>query len=197
MPCRLFSPGIHVEALSHNGSERLPTAEMSDPREDSRMDNMTLGPGHKSLRRGRCSIPGQIYAVTFTTAHRVPWFADFETARVAAGTLVSSMRTTDAEMLAWVLMPDHAHVLLALGARWSLQKTVQRLKWGTANAVNRTAGRRGILWARAFHDHALRTDEDVRSVARYIVLNPVRAGLVARCGDYSFWDAVWISRPLR
>ncbi|WP_155312116.1 transposase [Desulfosarcina ovata] len=52
-------------------------------------------------------------------------------------------------------------------------------------------GRNGALWARAYHDHALRSDEDLKTVARYIIGNPVRAGLVERVGDYSFWDAVW------
>ncbi|MFV3290267.1 transposase, partial [Pseudomonas sp. NY11955] len=29
-------------------------------------------------------------------------------------------------------------------------------------------------------------------VARYIVANPIRAGLVSRVGDYPHWDAVWL-----
>jgi len=32
----------------------------------------------------------------------------------------------------------------------------------------------------------------VQAVARYIVLNPKRAGLVERIGDYSHWDAIWL-----
>ena len=38
----------------------------------------------------------------------------------------------------------------------------------------------------------LGAEEDVVAVSRYIVLNPVRAALVRRVGDYPFWDAVWI-----
>ena len=30
------------------------------------------------------------------------------------------------------------------------------------------------------------------AAARYLVANPVRAGLVARAGDYSHWDAIWV-----
>jgi len=41
-------------------------------------------------------------------------------------------------------------------------------------------------------DHALRSDEDLRAVARYVIANPVRAGLAQRVGGYPFWDAVWI-----
>lgn len=50
----------------------------------------------------------------------------------------------------------------------------------------------GAIWARAFHDRALRSDEHVLSAARYLVLNPVRAGLVQRIGDYPYWDAIWL-----
>ena len=42
------------------------------------------------------------------------------------------------------------------------------------------------------YDHALRADEDVLAAARYIVANPLRAGLVGSIRDYPFWDAVWL-----
>ena len=34
--------------------------------------------------------------------------------------------------------------------------------------------------------------EDVRAVARYIIANPLRAGLCERIGDYPLWDAAWL-----
>jgi len=37
-----------------------------------------------------------------------------------------------------------------------------------------------------------RCDEGLRAVARYVIANPVRAGLAERVGDYPFWDAVWL-----
>ena len=36
------------------------------------------------------------------------------------------------------------------------------------------------------------SDEDLVAVARYIVANPVRAGLVKNVRDYPHWDAVWL-----
>jgi hypothetical protein len=38
----------------------------------------------------------------------------------------------------------------------------------------------------------LRKDEDLQTVARYIVANPLRAGLVEKIGDYPLWDAIWL-----
>jgi REP element-mobilizing transposase RayT len=73
-----------------------------------------------------------------------------------------------------------------------LSGIVQKLKSNTAREL-KACNRQVIqVWAPAFHDRALRRDEDLRGVARYLVLNPVRAGLVRRVGDYPFWDAVWI-----
>ena len=50
----------------------------------------------------------------------------------------------------------------------------------------------GKVWQPGFHDRAIRQEEDLPAVARYVVANPVRVGLVPRTGAYSHWDAVWV-----
>jgi len=50
----------------------------------------------------------------------------------------------------------------------------------------------GHVWARAFHDRALRKEENIHAAARYVVLNPVRARLVTRLRDYPYWNAIWL-----
>ena len=88
-------------------------------------------------------------------------------------------------------MPDHWHGLIELEHE-ELHLVVNRFKSATALAVNDVLCRRGPVWARAYHDHAVRSDEDLPALARYVIMNPVRAGLVTRVGDYPFWDAAWI-----
>jgi len=89
-------------------------------------------------------------------------------------------------LLAWVLMPDHAHWLLQLGEGERLETSLGRLKAVSARQLNRQPGRRTPVWTAAFHDHALRNEKEVLPAARYIVANPIRAGLVRRVGDYPF-----------
>ena len=151
----------------------------------------TLGYAHNKLRKGRVSLPGQIYIVTATTSDRRPVFRDFELA-CAAARAVAAPR---AELIAlcWVLMPDHIHVLLEL-VEGSLSQAVGGLKARAAAAVNRVRGTREPVWARAFHDRALRQEDDMLDVARYIICNPLRAGLVRSVREYPFWDAVWVGR---
>ncbi|WP_278438542.1 REP-associated tyrosine transposase [Pseudomonas oryzihabitans] len=147
---------------------------------------------HAALRRGRVSLPGQLYLLTTTTLQRQPLFADFPLACTAARTFNDPRLLGDAQLLAWVLMPDHVHWLVSLGERFSLEGMVLRLKSASSRRVNAARKSRGTVWAPAYHDHALRAEEDVQAVARYIVANPVRAGLVRRVGDYPFWNAVWL-----
>jgi len=94
-------------------------------------------------------------------------------------------------LLCWVLMPDHFHALVRLDGGVPLSVVVQRLKSMSARACHHVRPNVEI-WSRAFHDHALRRDEDMLCTARYIVANPVRAGLVKQAKDYPFWNAVWV-----
>jgi REP element-mobilizing transposase RayT len=149
-------------------------------------------PGHHALRRGRVSLPHQVYLVTTPTWQRQPVFLDFQAACVAARCFEDSGLLGDARMLAWVLMPDHVHWLVQVGAQDSLSTVVNRLKSASGRQVNRLLGKQGPLWQKAFHDHALRAEEEVRTMARSMVANPLRAGLVQRMGDYPFWNAMWV-----
>lgn len=96
-----------------------------------------------------------------------------------------------AESLAWVLMPDHLHWLLVLGDV-GLSELVRRVKSNSGRRVHQAVGASGALWQRGYHDHAIREDEDLRQVARYVVANPLRAGLVDDLGSYPLWDAAWV-----
>jgi len=152
----------------------------------------TLTRGHQALRRGRCSLPGQIYLITFVTLERKPFFADSEAASAAAAALHALDCRFASKLLCWVLMPDHWHGMLRLSEEARLDRHVLFMKSCMAKAANRSLRRAGPFWSRAFHDRALRRDEDLLGAARYIVANPLRAGLVAKIGDYPFWDSVWL-----
>lgn len=89
-------------------------------------------------------------------------------------------------------MPDHFHGLLQLGEDAPIQDVVRRFKGNTARNVNHITGQEGALWQPGYHDHALRKEENLRETARYVVANPLRAGLVSRLGAYPFWNAEWL-----
>jgi REP element-mobilizing transposase RayT len=151
---------------------------------------ITIGRSHR-LRSGRISIEGQIYLLTSVTKGRLPLFGNFQLGCVASRALTQPRLWGDAKLIAWVLMPDHMHLLVQLRAGATLARVTQRIKAVTSMEIGRATGANGV-WEHGYHDRAIRREEDLRDVARYVVANPIRAGLVQRVGDYSFWDAIWV-----
>ena len=90
-----------------------------------------------------------------------------------------------AKTLCYVLMPDHLHWLMVL-QNGTLPEAVRLLKGSSARAIGQP------IWQANYYDHAIRQDEDLLKIARYIIANPLRAKLVSEIGAYSLWDAVWV-----
>jgi putative transposase len=143
-------------------------------------------PHSKELRKGRYSQANQIYSITTVTEDREPIFNDFNAARALIRLLKNEQQLGRANTLAFVIMPDHMHWLMELTGQADLSRILQSVKGLSA----KQAGRH--FWQPGFHDRALRKEEDVQAIARYIVANPLRAGLVKRIGDYPHWDAIWL-----
>jgi putative transposase len=147
---------------------------------------------HDALRKGRYSLTDQIYCITTVVQNRYPLFNDISTARLLIRELRRLHEEGDVISLAWVVMPDHLHWLVQLNECWPLCRVVKVLKARSALTINRYLGKQGSLWQRAYYDRAARKDEDIRQFARYIVANPLRAGVVQNIGDYPHWDCIWM-----
>ena len=152
---------------------------------------MTTRPHSQQLRSGCYSQSGQIYLLTVNTRDREPFFGRFETGRLVVDAFRRAQEEQFAHSLAWVVMPDHFHWLIEL-QEIGLSKLIARTKSRATVTFNRLMQREGSLWQDGFHDRAIRKEEDLQTVARYIVANPLRAGLVTKIGDYPLWDATWV-----
>lgn len=89
------------------------------------------------------------------------------------------------QFLRFCLMPDHAH-LVARGVSEDANLRSLILSWNTWTAHAWRRARGGRLWQSGYYDHILRDGSAYLRVARYVLLNPVRAGLVDRAEDYPF-----------
>lgn len=145
-----------------------------------------MAPGSSALRRGRRSIAGQPYLITVSTDERRRWFADPACADRAASVLNDNRTWPAATLLAWVLMPDHLHMLLTLGETETLPQTIARVKALVWHQLRRASGSSLQLWQSSYHDRALRRDEDLLLAGRYLIANPIRAGLVERYSDWTW-----------
>jgi REP element-mobilizing transposase RayT len=140
---------------------------------------------YNDLRTGRTSRQGGAYHVVATTLDRTPVFSDLYNGRVVVEALMRLQREGVADTLCYVVMPDHVHWLFVLGAS-NLPAAVGRMKARVTQRMGEA------VWQTGFFDRAVRREDDIRDMARYIVANPLRAGLVTRLGDYALWDAIWV-----
>ena len=132
-----------------------------------------------------------MYLVTTVTCNRKTVFHDWRLARLLVAELRQASEAGFVESLAWVIMPDHLHWLIILQDA-TLAAMVHRVKARSAIAINKYNGSSGRFWQKGFHDRAIRQEEDIQSAARYIVANPLRAGIVDDIGGYPLWDAAWL-----
>lgn len=123
------------------------------------------------------------YFVTFCTRERRPTLA---TSDIAQLVLLQFRRTADLEgfaLIAYCIMPDHVHLIVS-GRRDTsdLRRFVKMAKQRAGAAYAMRSGQ--PLWQKGYYERILRRDEDVWRLARYVIENPVRAGLVGRASDY-------------
>jgi REP element-mobilizing transposase RayT len=146
--------------------------------------------GSNSLRKGRTSIKNQHYLITSKALDGKPIFNRPEAAEIVLSSVRWLERQNKILLDAAIIMPNHLHFVAGL-KQGSLAQLMHSLKSYTAKKINVLLNRRGSLWQRHYHDHAIRQDEDLNEVVLYTLYNPVRAGLVKDFHDYPFWYCRW------
>jgi REP element-mobilizing transposase RayT len=103
---------------------------------------------------------------------------------------------TQYELFAWVIMPNHVHVLVQQAEGRRLSDIVQAWKSWTAREINRSRRRTGGVWQRQYHDRYIRDHRHFDNAVAYIEWNPVQAGLVATPEGWRFGSAWWRANRL-
>jgi putative transposase len=131
----------------------------------------------------RIQFPGAVYHLTTRGVDRQPIFRDRDD-RLAFLRLLDRVATLDEFRIhAFCLMTNHVHLLVET-PRGNVGTGMHRLLHRHARRFNHRHGRRGHLFEERYGSSLLRSEEHLLSAARYIALNPVRAGL---CDDPAAW----------
>ncbi len=92
-------------------------------------------------------------------------------------------------LFAWVVMPNHVHVLIKPNKDCPLSQIVQSWKSYTAKQIKKEQTNppsRIKIWQRDYWDRFIRDEDDFYSTLNYIHENPVRAGLVESAKDWQY-----------
>ena len=150
--------------------------------------------------------PRAIRFLTFSCVGRLPLFHRAETKSRFLAALLQAGREGRLVVHAWVVMPEHVHLLLAPGAAGGpLPAEVARLKarfaaatlrlWererpGAVRRLTQPGGTRRFWQPGGGHDRWMRSLDDCAEKVGYIHGNPVRRGLVERATEYR-WSSAW------
>ena len=90
---------------------------------------------------------------------------------------------------AWVVMPNHVHMVMTPLPGKPLAGIMQSLKSFTANEANKLLERSGAFWMPDYFDRYIRNEEHFRKAVHYIEWNPVKAHLVRDPADWHWSSA--------
>jgi len=90
---------------------------------------------------------------------------------------------------AFVVMPDHLHVLLTPAQESSLEKAVQFIKGGSSHRIGKAFQTKFPVWQTGFNEHWIRSQEDYETRKRYIEFNPIKACLAPTPMEYPYSSA--------
>jgi putative transposase len=130
-----------------------------------------------------------VYFVTTDTWQRRPLFAKANAAEIVVDQLVQCRDRGFYELNAFVLMPDHLHVLLTPAMDATLEKVMQMIKGGSSFRIKRDLQYQFPIWHAGFHDRWMRDQDEYEARLNYILQNPVVAKLVSSPTEYKWSSA--------
>lgn len=95
------------------------------------------------------------------------------------------------ELLAYCIMPNHKHIVFTPLKEnnekyYPLSKIMHSLKRHTANEANLILRREGEFWQHENYDHFARDEKELERIVKYVLYNPVKAGLVQNWQDWKW-----------
>jgi putative transposase len=127
----------------------------------------------------RLQESGNLHFITFSCFQRRPYLAEPETRQLFEASLEKARITYDFYLNAYVVMPNHVHLLISEPKNAILAKAIQALKI----SVSRQQEERP-LWQHRYHDFNVYSPQKFTEKLKYIHRNPVTRGLVANPEDW-------------
>jgi REP element-mobilizing transposase RayT len=99
------------------------------------------------------------------------------------------MTKTKYRLAAWVVMPNHVHMLCTPCGGYSLAQVMHSVKSFSSSEANKMLDRAGRFWQKEYFDRYIRNARHFSKAVAYIENNPVKANLCGKPEDWPFSSA--------
>lgn len=124
---------------------------------------------------------GQLHFITFSCYDRLPYLQNPEPKDILQQVIERTRRSHNLSLYAYVLMPEHVHLLVSEPEDHTLSSTLRVLKGQSSKLLK---GSREYFWQPRYYDFNVFTTPKFVEKVRYIHRNPVTRGLVTQPEDY-------------
>ena len=133
------------------------------------------------------------YFLTFCTDQKRRLFIDPEAVNLVGMQFVRTASERHFEITAYCFMPDHVHLVVqTTDEAGDVARFARLAKQYAGYAHSQEMG--GRLWQPGWHDRLLRESDDLLTGIRYVLQNPIRAGLVREVPQYSYLGSGVLTR---
>jgi putative transposase len=122
--------------------------------------------------------PARTFFATTRTSRGRPVLQSERNAGLLIDVLRSYVAAGKFQLHDFVVMPDHVHLLMTVGAEMTIERAMQFIKGGFSYRLKKQYGYLGEVWQRGFSEERVETRESFLQHRRYIAENPVKTGLV-------------------
>jgi putative transposase len=142
-------------------------------------------------RIARVVVPGLPHHVTQRGVRRMDVFFSDEDRFAYLAFLAKQARAHGVEFLAWCLMTNHIHLVATPNTESSLAKGIGEAHKRYSRMINSREGWRGYLFQGRFFSCPIEPTA-LLGVVRYVLRNPVRAGIACEAWEYPWSSARWL-----
>ena len=131
-------------------------------------------------------LPGHFYHIYNRGAHRLTIFREQENYHFVLGKMKKYMMQFDISVIAYVLLPNHYHLLLRQNSETPAGVLPQRIFNSYTKAFNRSYGHNGTLFEGRFKAVPVTEENYLLHLCRYIHANPVFHGVVGQVEEWPY-----------
>ena len=140
----------------------------------------------RNARPDKIVSSARTFFATTKTSQGLPLLQSERNATLMIDVLRSYVAAGKFRLHDFVVMPNHVHLLMTVGADMTIEKAMQFVKGGFSYRLRKECGYLGEVWQRGFSETRVECRQSFIKHREYIAANPLKAGLVERPEEFPY-----------